>query len=184
MQLKNSETQFGVVAIFFHWLMAVLLIAMLALGLYMVRLPVSIEKLKLYGWHKEYGMVVLVLAVLRSIWRVSNLVPELALPWWEVIAARAVHYAFYGFMFALPITGWLITSASGLPVSFFGLFVVPDIISSHPDLIHLFKKIHKWLGYGLIAAIVLHVGAALKHHFIDKDDILRRMFADGSKKFW
>lgn len=176
MQLKNSETRFGLISILFHWVMAIILIALLALGLYMVRLPISIEKLKLYGWHKEWGMLALLLIILRSIWRASNIIPELRLPWWEVLAARTVHYAFYFFMFAIPLTGWLMTSASGLPVSFFGWFVFPDLISPHQDLIHLLKKTHKWLGFALIAAIILHFCAALKHHFIDKDDILRRMF--------
>ena len=175
MQLKNSKTQFGLIAILFHWAMAILIIALLALGLYMVRLPFNLSKLKFYGWHKEYGMLVLMLVFLRSIWRASNIIPTLSLPWWEVYAARSVHYLFYGFMFAIPLTGWLMTSASGLPVSFFGWFVFPDLISAHPEYIHLFEKIHKWLGYGLIATIVLHTAAALKHHFIDKDDILRRM---------
>lgn len=175
MQLKNTETRFGVVAILFHWIMAILIIGLLALGLYMIRLPLSLEKLKLYGWHKETGMLVLMLVMLRSIWRVSNMIPSLSLPRWELWAARGVHYLFYVLMFAMPLTGWLMTSFSGFPVSFFGLFVFPDLVSTHPEYIHLFKKIHEWLGYGLIAIIVLHTCAALKHHFIDKDDILRRM---------
>lgn len=175
MQLKNSLTQFGLVAILFHWIMAILIIALLALGLYMVRLPLNLEKLKLYGWHKEYGMLALMLVIMRSIWRVSTILPLLSLPWWEVVAARTVHYAFYGFMFAIPLTGWLMTSFSGFPVSFFGWFVFPDLVSAHPDYIYFFKKTHKWLSYGLIATIIMHTCAALKHHFIDKDDILRRM---------
>lgn len=176
MQFQNSKTQFGIIAILLHWIMAILLIALLALGLYMIRLPVTLEKLKLYGWHKEYGMLALMLVMLRSIWRISNCIPELALPWWEVLAARTVHYIFYILMFVIPISGWLLTSVSGLPVSFFGAFVFPDLLSSsHADLINLLKQIHKWASYGLIAAIVLHTLAALKHHFIDKDDILRRM---------
>ncbi len=175
MLIKNSESHFGVVAILFHWAMAILIIGLLILGLYMVRLPISLEKLKFYGWHKECGMLAFLLVIARSIWRVSNLIPSLTLPWWEKLAARTVHYAFYGFMFAMPITGWIITSSSGLPVSFFGLFVFPDLISPNPDTMQLFQQIHKWLGYGLIATIFLHAAAALKHHFIDKDDILRRM---------
>jgi cytochrome b561 len=175
MLIKNSESHFGIVAILFHWVMAILIIGLLVLGLYMVRVPISLEKLKLYGWHKEYGMLALLLVVARSIWRVLNLIPLLTLPWWEKLAARAVHYAFYGFMFAMPITGWIITSSAGLPVSFFGLFVFPDFISPNPDTMQLFQQIHKWLGYGLIATILLHAAAALKHHFINKDDILRRM---------
>ena len=177
MQIKNSERHFGAVAIFLHWIMAILLIALLILGLYMVNLPISLEKLKFYGWHKEYGMLALLLVIVRSIWRVANVIPLLSLPWWEKLAARTVHYAFYGFMFAIPISGWIITSSAGLPVSFFGWFVFPDFISPNPDTMNLFQQIHKWLGYGLIVTIFLHTAAALKHHFINKDDILRRMLS-------
>ncbi len=177
MRIKNSETHYGAIAIILHWIMAILLIGLLAFGLYMVSLPISLEKLKLYGWHKEYGILALMLVVVRSIWRVTNIIPRLSLPLWEKIAARTVHWSFYGFMFAMPITGWLITSAAGLPASFFGWFVLPNLISPNPDLMNLFQEIHKWLGYGLIATITLHFCAALKHHFINKDDILRRMLS-------
>ena len=176
MQLKNTDNQFGIVAIILHWVMAILLIGMLALGLYMAGLPISLEKLKLYGWHKEYGMLVLMLVVLRLAWRLATISPSLdGLPLFERVGARAVHGAFYFFMFAMPMTGWLITSAAGLSVSFFGLFIIPTIIAPNHDQLALLGEIHTWLGYGLIATIILHVAAACKHHFIDKDDILRRM---------
>ncbi len=177
MQIKNTENRYGAIAIFLHWLVAILLIGLLILGLYMVAVPISLEKLKLYGWHKEYGMLALMLALIRIVWRVANIIPSLSLPLWEIIAARTVHWAFYGFMFAMPVTGWIITSAAGLPVSFFGLFVLPNLVSPNPDLMQLFQEIHEWLGYGLIATIVLHTSAALKHHFINKDDILKRMLS-------
>ena len=182
MNLKNSENHFGFVNIFLHWVMAVLIISMLGLGLYMVSLPINLEKLKLYGWHKEYGCVVLGLAVFRLMWRITNIMPQLSLPFLERLAARAMHWAFYGFMFAMPLSGWLMTSAAGLPVSFFGLFVLPNLIHSNEEYRQLFQLAHKWLGYGLITAIVLHTSAALKHHFIDKDDILRRMLPWSNKK--
>lgn len=177
MQLTNTENRYGIVTIFLHWLMAILIIGLLALGLYMVALPISHQKLKLYGWHKEYGLLALALVIFRLIWRLTNITPSLSLPLLEKIAARSVHWAFYIFLFAMPITGWLITSAAGLPASFFGLFVLPNLISPNEELRVLFQEIHKWLGYGLIATIVLHASAALKHHFINKDDILRRMLS-------
>ncbi|EHL29049.1 cytochrome b [Legionella drancourtii] len=175
MQIKNSITRFGVVAIALHWIIAVLIIALLVLGLYMVPLPFSLAKLKFYGWHKEYGFLVLFLAIFRFIWRLSNTNPELELPWLEKLAARSMHWAFYGFMLAMPITGWLITSAAGLPASFFGWFTLPNLIAPNEQQRILFEWVHEWLGYVLIAAICLHFAAALKHHFINKDDILRRM---------
>jgi len=177
MQISNTENRYGLGTIFLHWLMAVLIIGLLILGLYMVGLPISYAKLKLYGWHKEYGLLALGLVMLRLVWRLLNMTPRLSLPLLEKIAARTVHWAFYVFMFAMPLTGWLITSAAGLPASFFGLFVLPDLIAPNEDARLLFEAIHKWLGYGLIATIVLHTSAALKHHFINKDDILKRMLS-------
>jgi cytochrome b561 len=177
MHLKNTQSHFGLVSILLHWSMAILIIGMLALGLYMVPLPIGLEKLKLYGWHKEVGFIVLALTLFRFFWRMSNITPHLSLPFWEVLAARAMHWAFYGLMFAMPISGWLITSAAGLPASFFGVFTLPNLIGPDEASRHLFQWVHEWLGYGLIAAIMLHASAALKHHFINKDDILRRMIS-------
>lgn len=175
--LKNSITRFGAIAILLHWVIALLMIGLIILGLYMVSLPMNLHKLKYYGWHKEFGVLVLMLATVRLAWRFSNTTPLLPpqMPKWEQFAAHSMHYVFYGFMFALPITGWMLSSAAGFPVSFFGLFVLPDLISTNENSRHLLTEIHKWLAYGLIAAICGHVGAALQHHFINKDDILRRM---------
>src|SRR3990167_28694 len=148
MQIKNTENCFGIVAIFLHWVMALLIVGLLCVGLYMTRIPVSLSKLKLYGWHKEYGMLVLMLAVVRITWRWRNINPSLAsLSRFEEFAARSVHWAFYVFMFALPITGWLITSAASLPVSFFGLFIFPNIVSPSEQHRILFQEIHRWLAY-------------------------------------
>ncbi len=177
MQIKNSESYFGIVAILLHWLMAILLIGLLIFGLYMVDLPIGIEKLKLYGWHKEYGLLALALVIIRLGWRLANTTPRLLLPLWERLAARIVHWAFYGFMLAMPITGWLLTSAAGLEPSFFGLFTLPNLIAPNNTLLVFFQDLHRWLGYALIATIILHTLAALKHHFINKDDILRRMIS-------
>lgn len=177
MHLKNGENRFGLVAILLHWVMAILIIGLLALGLYMVRLPINHEKLRLYGWHKEYGLLVLWLVIIRFIWRITNITPNLSLPWFEMLAARLVHWAFYGFMLAMPISGWLVTSAAGLPASFFGLFTLPNLVAPNEALRHDFEFIHHWLGYALMATIFLHASAALKHHFINKDNILRRMIS-------
>lgn len=175
--IKNTENHYGWGAIILHWVIALLIIGLLILGLYMVGLPISLQKLKLYGWHKELGVLALMLAAIRLFWRFINITPILpaTLPYIQKLAAHAVHWAFYIFMFAMPITGWLISSAAGLPVSFYGLFTLPDLISPSEPLRLFFTECHKWLGYGLIATICLHTGAALQHHFIHKDDILRRM---------
>ncbi|WP_133139381.1 cytochrome b [Legionella genomosp. 1] len=177
MLLKNSNDHFGLIAILFHWIMAILIIGLLIMGIYMVELPISLQKLKLYGWHKEYGLLALALVIVRLCWRIINISPELSLPRYEIIAARLVHWAFYGFMFAMPITGWLITSAAGLPASFFGLFTLPNLIVPDEEQRQFYELVHEWLGYGLIVTIILHASAALKHHFINRDNVLRRMIS-------
>jgi len=176
MFFRNTKTQFGWISIGFHWIMALLIVVMLTVGIYMTRIPFSLSKLKLYGIHKEIGMLILFLVVLRLSWRLANITPTLEnLPSWEEWSAKAMHYLLYCFMFLMPITGWLVTSSAGLPVSFFGLFTIPIIISPNPDVQTVVTDIHQWLAYSLIAMIGLHSAAALKHHFIDKDSILRRM---------
>lgn len=176
MLIKNTRHRFGIMAISLHWIMAFLLIGLVCMGLYMSDLPVSAQKLKLYRWHKEFGLLALMLVIVRLTWRLTNITPSLGhLPKWEALGARAAHYAFYFFMFAQPISGWLLTSAAGLAPSFFGLVVFPNLIAADKAHRLFFAGVHEWLGYALIATFCVHVGAALKHYFIDKDDILQRM---------
>ena len=143
----------------------------------MTDLPNGLQKLKLYGWHKAFGILVLGLALLRIIWRLSNKTPNLAIPKLELIAARLAHVGLYALMLAMPLSGWLMSSAAGLPPSFFGLFTLPSLVAPSDELRHVFGFMHQWFAYGLIALIAVHTLAALKHHFIDKDDILRRMLS-------
>lgn len=176
MLYKNTDQRFGLIAILLHWSMALLLIGLLCLGLYMSELPIGIQKLKFYGWHKEFGVLALMLATVRITWRITNTTPALSnLPRWERLAARSAHYAFYFFMFAQPATGLLLSWSANLPVSFFNLFTIPVLITPDESKRILFTQIHMWLAFGLIATICLHVGAALKHFLIDRDDILQRM---------
>ncbi|MBC8750434.1 MULTISPECIES: cytochrome b [Paraburkholderia] len=180
MPIENTEERFGAVAILFHWSMAVLIIGLLALGLYMVRLPdagFDTRKIVLILYHKEIGFAVLVLLPARLAWRLTQILPQLVadLPQWQKIAARFVHLCFYAMMFALPVTGWLMSSAAGIPVSFFGLFMLPGFLPRDDYLFQRLIDIHKWLAYVLILLIFVHVGAALMHHFVRKDDTLRRM---------
>jgi cytochrome b561 len=179
-RLANTTQRYGAVAMVLHWIMAALIIALLGLGLYMVTLPdVGFDKKKitLILYHKELGVVALVLVALRLAWRFGNRVPRLAenLPEWQKVAARFVHLCFYGLLFALPITGWVMSSATAIPVSFLGWFQLPDLVSRSEHLFQLFIAIHKWLGYALIAFVCVHVGAALRHHFVLRDDTLRKM---------
>ena len=177
MLFKNTNIRYGAIAVLFHWIMAAIVIGMLCLGLFMVRLPVSLEKLSLYGWHKSFGILVLMLVILRLSWRLMSVIPPLpeALHQWQKLAAHASHWALYLCLFLMPLSGWLMSSAAGLPVSFFGWFVLPTLIAPDPSWRVYFLTIHQFTAFGLIGLIGLHTAAALQHHFIEKDNILRRM---------
>lgn len=179
-RMRNTEERYGAIAILLHWTMAILVIGLAALGLYMVALPdvgFNTSKITLIVSHKEVGLSVLVLLAARLAWRAAQALPRLAplVPDWQKITARFVHLSFYALMFALPMTGWLMSSAAGIPVSFFGLFTLPDYLRPDDYLFRRFIEIHKWLGYVLIVCIFVHAGAALRHHFVFKDDTLRKM---------
>jgi len=176
----NTGQRYGTVAILLHWGMAALLIVLLATGLYMVRLPdvgFDTDKITLILLHKALGMLALAAVVPRLLWRLLNPLPRLAegLPEWQRVAARFVHLVFYALMFALPLTGWLLNSAGGYPLSFFGLFGIPDLTAVNPFLFRVYVQVHRWLGYALLLLLLLHAGAALRHHLLRHDDTLRRM---------
>lgn len=175
--LKNTATRYGLVSMCLHWLMALIIFGLLILGWYMTELPISLKKLKLYGWHKEWGIVIFILVIMRGMWRIKNPPPPLPnhMPRWQQWAAKSVHFAFYGLMLVMPISGWMLSSAAGLPVSIFGLITLPDIIAANEYTRVLLTEFHHILGYIFVLLIFAHVGAALQHHFIYKDDILRRM---------
>ncbi len=179
MRFANTAQRYGAVAIALHWLMAGLLLALVALGLYMVTLPdagFDRKKITLILVHKEYGILALALAALRLAWRVGNVLPALVehLPDWQKVIARFVHLCFYGLMFALPVSGWLMSSAAAIPVYCFGVSL-PDFIGPDDHSFRALIAIHKWLSYALIGCILLHAGAALRHHFMLKDDTLKKM---------
>jgi cytochrome b561 len=180
MRLLNSDRRYGVVALTLHWLMATLIITLVAIGIYMVRLPdvgFNIKKITLILVHKEIGILVLTLAVARLTWRQLNRLPRLidAVPEWTQVTAIFVHLCFYAFMLALPFTGWVMSSAAGIPVSFLGLFLLPDFVPHDDFLFGWLGALHNWLGYTMAGLICLHAGAALRHHFILRDNTLAKM---------
>lgn len=175
MHIKNTEKRFGVVAISLHWVMAIIMIGLLVLGLYMTGLPNSDSKFGLYDIHKEFGILILGLVCLRISWRLANVVPPLtSIGRLEHALAWFVQWALYFCMFAMPLSGLFMTSAAGYQAHFFG-WAVPSVMEPNKALAPVFAFIHEWLGYSLIALIVLHALGAIKHHFYDKTDILKRM---------
>src|SRR5258706_6102271 len=155
---RNSMRRYGGVAMALHWTMAALLIVLVAIGLYMTRLPdVGYDQVKVHLiiYHKELGIVALWLAMMRFAWRFGNELPSLVrgMPEWQMVAARFVHLCFYALMFALPMTGWLMSSAAGFPVPFFGLFDLPDLIGFNDHHFPALLQVHKWPTHSLIPVI-------------------------------
>jgi cytochrome b561 len=162
---------------FLHWIIAALIVTQFTLGWMAGDLPLGAHKLALLTRHKSFGMTILMLAVIRIIWRWLNPPPELpaGMSALERTLARATHVAFYVLLFAMPITGWLMSSAKNYSVSWFGLFTWPDLIAKNSAAFEALKTTHHGLSKALLAIAILHVLAALKHHFWDKDDVLSRM---------
>ena len=164
-------------AMLLHWLTALLIIAAFFLGLTMVDIPgFTPTKLKYFSWHKWMGVTVLGLAVLRVLWRKANRPPPpLPMPAWQHMAAEGMHYLLYVLIFAVPVSGYFYTYAAGVPVVYLGLWQMPAVIAPNPELKPVLKTVHYVLTMTLAAAVVAHVLAALKHHFIDRDATLKRM---------
>ncbi len=167
-----------------HWLMAILFFGLLALGFYMHDLPLSPEKLKLYSWHKWAGVTAFLLVWLRLFWRVTHRPPALpiSMPKIMQLAAHAGHLLLYVLMIAIPLSGWLMSSAKGFQTVWFGVLPIPDLIGKHKETGDLLQTVHMGLNLLFVAVIAGHIGAALKHHFIDKDDILKRMLPNHAKE--
>lgn len=175
-QPPSSTKRYGAVAIAFHWLLALAIICSFCVGLYMADLPFSLTRLKLYNWHKWAGVSILLLSALRLLWRLANKPPaDLPMPAWQARAAHLTHGLLYLLFFAVPLAGWAYSSATGFPIVWFGMIPLPDFVPKDKALAETLKELHKYLAYGLAALVLAHIGAALKHHFIDRDDILKRM---------
>ncbi|MCY7389590.1 MAG: cytochrome b [Burkholderiales bacterium] len=160
-----------------HWLIGLMILVSLGVGLYMVDLKLSPTKLQLYSWHKWAGVTIFALVLVRCIWRLTHTPPPLPddMPRWQRLVAEGTHYMLYALMIAIPLSGWLMSSAKGFQTVYFGVLPIPDLLGKNKELGETLNLVHQYLNYTMIAIILVHIAAALKHHFIDKDDILRRM---------
>ena len=163
---------------FLHWLMAPLLLGMLAMGFYVSDLPFSPQRLQLVAWHKWAGVSVFVLVLLRLAWRFTHAPPPLPRTSSTFVrrASALAHGLLYGLMVCMPVSGWLMSSAKGVPTVWFGVLRLPDLLSRDKALGDALHDVHESLALALCALVLLHVAAALKHHFIDRDGLLRRMW--------
>ncbi|MDP2031146.1 MAG: cytochrome b [Thiobacillus sp.] len=164
-------------AIVLHWLVALLIFVGFPLGVYMSDLALSPTKLQLYSYHKWIGISVLLLAGARVAWRLTHRPPPLpaSVVRWQRQASALVHGLLYVLILAIPLSGWLMSSAKGFPVVWFGVLPLPDLVGKDKALGELLVEVHKTLNFTLLGLVILHVGAALQHHFIERQPFLQRM---------
>ncbi len=176
-----TNKKYSFTAMFFHWFLAIVIFTLLASGFYMEDLPFSMQKLKLINWHKWLGMTFLFLTVLRLTWRFIKKPPELSKEIIEKMgkaqffAFKMTHFLMYALFFIIPLSGWIYSSLAGFPIVVFGVLPIPDLVTPNKELADAIKPIHAIGAWSLVILIVLHVGAALKHQFIDKDNLISRM---------
>jgi cytochrome b561 len=160
-----------------HWLVFALMSGAFVVGFYMADLPLSPSKLQLVAWHKWTGVTIFLLVLLRLTWRLMNPPPPQTaqMPPWQLQASEAMHRLLYILMLAMPLSGWLMSSAKGVPTVWFGLLQLPDLLEKNKPLGKALEEVHGALAWIILAFVAVHVLAALKHHFIDRDDVLARM---------
>lgn len=177
MPIRNTTARWGAIAQTFHWVIVVLIITQFVLISIEGNLPLGLQKLIWLARHKSVGITILGLAILRLIWRWLNPTPELpdTLKPYERVLAKVTHVGLYVLLFIMPLTGWMMSSARNFPVSWFNLVQLPDLVGPDRALYDTLHTTHAVLAWLLVGVAVLHVLAALKHHFVLKDDTLRRM---------
>lgn len=177
----STPNRYHPVSIALHWLLGLALAGMFAVGIYMVDLPFSPQRLQLFNWHKWAGVLVLTLSFVRLLWRLTHRPPalpaavEAAMPGWQRLAHQGTHLALYVLFFAVPLLGWAYSSAAGFPIVLFGVLPLPDFVPVSESLADALKPLHKFGALAMAALVLLHVAGALKHQFIDRDRLLARM---------
>ena len=185
MSLRNSRRRWGGMAQFLHWSVAALIFALMALGWLAVVTPLSPAKITLFYWHKSLGMLVLGLVLVRLGWRAGNPPPDMPadLPRWEPVLARTTHIFLYVLIVLMPISGWLINSAAGIPFKIFWALPLPAITPVSESLEHTFELLHLVIFWTLAVLLIGHISASLRHHFLLHNNVLRNMlpFGKGEK---
>jgi cytochrome b561 len=171
-------------AIVLHWLVALLIFVAFPLGVYMHELPLSPWKLQLYSYHKWIGVTIFLLVGLRLAWRATHVPPPLpdGIAAWQRRASAIVHGLLYVLMLAIPLTGWLMSSAKGFQTVWFGIVPLPDLVEKNRELGDLLAGVHQALNFALLVLVIVHVAAALQHHFIERQPFLQRMGTGGKAK--
>ena len=178
MTLKNTRDRWGAISQAFHWLIVLLILGLAIVGLTMGELPRTPKYFWVYTAHKSMGITVLALMLLRLVWRLYAGAPDPVpgTPKWQAAIASATHWALYALALAIPLSGWLYDSASGLrPFRYFGLFDMPKLVAPDEWLADRSHDAHELLFWALVVLVALHAGAAFYHHLFQRDDTLVRM---------
>jgi cytochrome b561 len=174
---STPPSRYSAVAIVLHWLLAAALAAAFCVGVFMSDLATSPLKLRLYNWHKWAGITILLLSALRLAWRLTHRPPpDVTMPAWQRSVAHLTHRSMYGLFFAVPLAGWAYSSAAGFPVVLYGVLPLPDFVPADKALAEAIEPLHAALGFALAGVALVHVAAAIKHHFVDRDGLLGRMW--------
>jgi len=175
--MNPSLQRYTGVAITLHWLIAAAILVTFLLAQYMTNLQLSPVKLKLYSYHKWIGVTIFLLVLARLAWRLAHRPPPppASMPAWQHSAAGIAHFFLYALTLAIPVSGWLMSSASGFQVVYLGMIPIPDLLAKNKEMADQLKQLHEALNWLMVLVVVLHVAAALKHHLVDRDDVLRRM---------
>ncbi len=176
MGIYNTKRSYGSVSKFLHWTISTTLIFMIVIGFYLKELKTLYTNISML--HKSIGIILLAVMLIRVFWRWKNTNPVLleSIPRWQARVSDFTHYALYILVFMMIFSGWIMSTAAGKPPNLFGMFHAPmPFIPLSASLKTFGRNAHYYLGWTLVALITLHFLAALKHHFINKDDVLRRM---------
>ena len=183
MPFRNTTRAWGSLSKALHWIIVLLIINQWVIAQRAEHLT-GFQKFTTLAWHKSFGMTILMLAVIRLAWRLMNPVPDLTAETkpWERNLAKVSHFLLYLLIFAMPLSGWMMSSARAFGVSWFNLFQFPDLVGKNDQLYEFLQDLHHTLFAVLMTVAVLHVAGALKHHFIDRNHVLKRMLPFGGTK--
>lgn len=181
MTLKNTDSRWGPVSQLLHWTIVLMILGQGTVGLLMTDMRNSPDKIQVYALHKSFGLTILALVVLRLLWRwyAGTPRPVPGMPRWQERVASLSHWGLYLLLFAIPISGWMLNSAAGFPLQWFGLFNLPAITGKDQDLRELAEELHELLFWGLAALALVHAAAAFYHHLFQHDATLARMLPRG-----
>ena len=179
--IPTAVSRYTLTAMALHWVLALAIVTAFGVGLVLEDMAFSPAKIKLINWHKWAGVTILALSALRLLWRLTHRPPALpvrienSMPAWQRAAHHGTHHLMYLLFFVVPLLGWAYSSAKGYPVVWFGVLPLPDLLPANPELAEAIKPLHGLAAWTLMALVGLHVAAALKHQFIDRDGLIDRM---------